>query len=448
MTPDEPRSGADPVALLELPAARRRILVDTAPLREHRDFRLLWVGQGVTFLGSMVTYVAVPFQVYALTGSSGLVGLLGLVEFGAMILTAFVGGALADAVDRRRMVRLTEAALLLGSVGLLLNARREHPSVAALFVLVGLLTAFDCLQRPSLDALLPRLVPTGQLVAAAALNSFRMTVGMIAGPALGGLLVSTLGLASTYAFDVGTFAVSLVALQLMRAVPPPPDAERPSVRGVLDGLRYARSRPELMGTYLVDINAMFFGMPNALFPALAAGYGGASVLGLLYAAPAVGALVASTTSGWTGRVHRHGLAVLWSAGLWGVAIVGFGLSSWLWLALVFLALAGAADMVSGIFRSTIWNTTIPDHLRGRLAGIELVSYSSGPTLGNVEAGAVAQVTGPRFSVGFGGVMCVAGTLALAAALPAFRGYSSRAEPDAAGEGVGLGEDDPDGLPER
>ncbi len=404
---------------------RPDLLVDTTPLREHRDFRLLWIGQGVTFFGSMITYVAVPFQVYELTHSSALVGLLGLVEFVAMILTAFLGGALADAVDRRLMVRITEGALLLASVGLLVNVRVG--SVAVLFVLIGLMTAFDSLQRPSLDALLPRLVPADQLVPAAALNSFRMTAGMIAGPAVGGLLVSAFGLASTYAVDVGTFALSLVALQLMRAVPPPPEAERPSVKGVVEGLSYARSRPELMGTYLVDINAMFFGMPNALFPALAVGYGGASVLGLLYSAPAVGALVASATSGWTSRVHRHGLAVLWAAGLWGVAILGFGLAGWLWLALLFLTLAGAADMISGVFRSTIWNTTIPDHLRGRLAGIELVSYSSGPTLGNVEAGAVASLGGARFSVGFGGVMCVVGTLALAAALPAFRQYSSEPE---------------------
>lgn len=425
VTPDEPRSGADPVALLKIQSPRRRLLVDSAPLREHRDFRLLWVGQSVTFLGSMITYVAVPFQVYELTRSSALVGLLGLVEFVAMLSTAFLGGALADAVDRRRMVRITEGLMLLTAAGLLGNSLLVHPSVPLLFLLTGLLTAFDSLQRPSLDAMLPRLVPKEQLVPAAALGSLRMTVGMIAGPALGGLLVSSVGLASTYAVDVATFAISLVALQLMRAVPPPPDAQRPSVRGVLDGLHYARSRPELMGTYLVDINAMFFGMPNALFPALAVGFGGASVLGLLYTAPAVGALVASATSGWTARIHRHGQGVLWAAGLWGVAILGFGLAPWLWLALLFLALAGAADMVSGVFRSTIWNTTIPDNLRGRLAGIELISYSTGPTLGNVEAGGLASLTGTRFSIGFGGVMCVVGTLALAAALPAFRAYDSR-----------------------
>lgn len=412
---------------LELPA-HRRLLVDLRPLRRHRDFRLLWVGQSVTFLGSMITYVAIPFQVYALTHSSAVVGLLGLVEFVAMISTAFVGGALADAVDRRRMVRLTEVFLLLTSAGLLLNALMPHPSVGALFVLSAFLTCFDSLQRPSLDALVPRLVPKDELLAAGALNSFRMTLGMIAGPAIGGLLIAGIGLASTYAVDVGTFAVSLVALQLMRAVPPPPEAERPSLRGIVEGLRYARSRPELMGTYLVDINAMFFGMPNALFPALAVGYGGVGVLGLLYSAPAVGALLASALSGWTARVHHHGQAVLWAAGVWGTAILGFGLSSWLWLALLFLILAGAADMISGLFRMTIWNTTIPDHLRGRLAGIELISYSTGPTLGNVEAGGVAAFTSPRFSAGLGGGLCVIGTLALAVALPAFRGYDARETP--------------------
>jgi MFS family permease len=425
VTPDEPRTGGDPVALLEGSSPRGRLLVDTAPLRQHREFRLLWLGQAVTFLGSMITYVAVPYQVYALTHSSALVGLLGLVEFVALLTTAFLGGALADAFDRRRMVRVTEALLLTASAALLGNALLTHPSVPALFVITGVLTAFDCLQRPSLDALLPRLVPKEQLVSAAALNSVRTTVGMIAGPALGGVLISVIGLPATYGFDVVTFAISLMALAMMKAVPPPPEAERPSLRGVLEGLRYARSRPELIGTYLVDINATFFGMPNALFPALAVPFGGASVLGLLYSAPAVGALVASATSGWTLRVSRHGLAVLWAAGLWGLAIVGFGLADWLWLALLFLALAGAADMISGVFRSTIWNTTIPDHLRGRLAGIELVGYGTGPTLGNVEAGGVAALTTPRWSVGFGGVMCVIGTMALAAALPAFRRYDAR-----------------------
>ena len=431
---DEPRAGADPLALAEHPhpsprSGWRSLAIDVSPLRKHREFRLLFTGQAVTFLGSMITYVAIPYQVYELTRSTFLVGLLGLVEFVAMLSMAFVGGALADSMDRRRMVRLTELSLLVVSLVLVANSLADEPSVVVLFVAAGVATMVDALQRPSLDALLPRLVPREDLVAAAALGSLRGTVGMIAGPAVGGILISTVGLPWTYALDVGTFAFSLAMLSLMRAVPPPPDAERPSLRGIVEGVRFARSRPELMGTYLVDINAMFFGMPNALFPAFAAHYGGAEVLGLLYTAPAVGAFLATLTSGWTGRVHRQGLAVLWAAGLWGAFIFGFGAADWLWLALVMLGLAGAADTISGIFRMTIWNTTIPDHLRGRLAGIEMVSYSTGPTLGNVEAGALASVTSVRFSAAFGGVACVVGTLIMAAALPAFRRYDSRDRAD-------------------
>ena len=427
---DEPRAGADPLALTETPSPARRtgwrsLAIDIGPLRRHREFRLLFAGQAVTFLGSMITYVAIPYQVYDITKSTLLVGLLGLVEFVAMLSMAFVGGALADSMDRRRMVQWTELSLLTVSLVLVVNAMVPSPSVAVLFVVATLATMIDALQRPSLDALLPRLVPREDLVPAAALGSLRMNVGMIGGPALGGVLIATIGLGPTYVVDVCTFAFSLVMLNRMRAVPPPPDAERPSLRGVVEGIRFARSRPELMGTYLVDINAMFFGMPNALFPALAASYGGAEVLGLLYTAPAVGAFLATITSGWTARVHRQGQAVLWAAGLWGLAIFGFGIANALWLALVMLALAGAADTISGVFRSTIWNTTIPDHLRGRLAGIELISYSSGPTLGNVRAGALASVTSPRFSAAFGGVACLVGTVALAAALPAFRRYDSR-----------------------
>jgi MFS family permease len=197
---------------------------------------------------------------------------------------------------------------------------------------------------------------------------------------------------------------------------------------VVEGLRYARSRPELIGTYLIDMAAMFFGMPMALFPALAVRYGGSTALGALYAAPSVGAFLATLTSGWTGRVHRHGRAISIAAALWGLAIVGFGLAPWLWLALLGLAAAGAADMVSGIFRMTMWNRTIPDHLRGRLASIELLSYTSGPLLGNAEAGAAASLVGLRASVVSGGALCVVAVAGTAAALPAFWAYDARRDP--------------------
>jgi MFS family permease len=408
-------------------------VTDTTPLRRHRDFRLLFTGQLVSMFGTMITAVAVPFQAYALTHSPLAVGLFGLVQLVPLLVLAFVGGALADALDRRRMVQVTELSLALLSGLLMLNALLLHPQVWPLYVVAAMSAGLDALQRPSLDALLPRLVERSELTAASALFSLRSTSGMILGPAAAGLLIASFGLPVAYAVDMATFAVSLVALSRMRAVPPPPDATRPSFKGVAEGLRFASSSPVLLGTYLVDMVAMFFGMPNAIFPVLAVAYAGsgradvpvATAVGLLYAAPAAGAFLASLTSGWSGRVHRHGLAVLFAAGAWGVAVTGVGLAPSLVFALVFLALAGAADMVSGVFRSTIWNTTVPDALRGRLASIEMISYSSGPLLGDVESGAVASAVGPSAAILVGGVLCVLGVAAFALLLPRFRRYDAR-----------------------
>lgn len=404
--------------------ALRAVALDLGPLRESREFRLLFTGQAVSFFGSMMTFVALPWQVYSLTGSPLAVGLLGVAEFVPLFVMAFVGGALADAVDRRRMVRATEALLALGTLLLVFNSLLAEPRVWVLFLCAALFAALNGLQRPSLDALLPRLVRSELLPAAVALRSLGATISMIGGPALGGLLVATLGPAITYSIDFVTFAASLAALWAMRATPPPAGADRASLRSVFEGLRYARSRPELLGTYLVDINAMFFGMPMALFPAVAEGFGGASV-GLLYAAPAFGAMCVTLTSGWAKRVNRHGLCVALAAGCWGLAIIGFGLAGQLWLALLCLVLAGAADMVSGLFRSIIWNQTIPDHLRGRLAGVEMVSYTTGPLLGNAESGLAASLFGVRASVVSGGVLCVAGTVLLSLLLPQLIRYDGR-----------------------
>src|ERR1700694_3400821 len=368
--------------MIEPEAEKRRqwwqlATLDITPFRRHRDFRLLFIGRLVSFFGSMITFVAVPYQVYQLSHSTLLVGALGLVELAALPVVAMLGGAMADAADRRTMVLWSEAGLMAGSVLMAANSLLPHPTLWLIFGVALLWGALDAMQRPSLDALLPRLVERSELPAAAALMSLRGTVGMIAGPALGGVLITVIGLPATYMVDVATFVVGLVCLFLMKAMPPPVDAERPSVRRVLEGIRYARSRPELIGTYVVDIVAMTFGMPMALFPAIAQGLGGPGVLGLLYAAPAVGSFVLFATSGWARHIHRHGMGGIVAATLWGLGIIGLVPAPSLVVALFFLALAGAADAMSGLYRQLIWTQTIPDSLRGRLASIELLSFSIG-----------------------------------------------------------------------
>jgi len=398
--------------------------MDVAPLRRSREFRLLFVGQGVSFFGSMVTYVALPYQAYHVSHSSLIVGLLSLTELVPLLITAFVGGALADSVDRRRMVRITESAMCLVVGALVVNSLATHPQLWVLFAVAFAAAGIDGMQRPSLDAMVPRLVSSEDLPAASALSSLKSNLGMVAGPPVAGVLIVALGLPVTYGVDVATFFVSLVALALMRAVPPPPDSEGFSLRAIAEGLRYARSRQDLLGSYLVDMNAMFFGIPTALFPQVASHLGGAAVLGVLYAAPSAGSLVVTLTSGWARHVRHNGRAVALAAAVWGLGIIGFGFARTLPLAILGLVVAGGADMVSGLFRTTMWNQSIPDSLRGRLAGIEMLSYSSGPTLGNVEAGLVESLAGLRASIVSGGVLCVVGTVALAAALPRFWNYDA------------------------
>jgi Transmembrane secretion effector len=405
--------------------------VDLGPLRAHRDFRLLFLGQLVSFFGNTLTTVALVYQVYALTRSPLAVGLFGMVQFVPLLLLAAVGGALADALDRRRMVQLTELALAGLSAALMVNALLPAPRLWLLYLVGALAAGVDALQRPALNALVPRLVEREELMGAVALTKLRLSLGQIVGPALAGLLIASVGLPSTYGVDMATFVVSLLTLRLMRAVPPPVDAERPSLGRVLEGLRYVRGRPVLLGTYLVDLVATFFGWPTAVFPALAVLYTrahgampAAIALGLLYAAPAVGALLASATSGWTRRVHRHGWGVILAVLAWGLAITGMGLASSLPLACACLVLVGGANLISGVFRGALSNATTPDALRGRLAGIELICYTSGPVLGDVEAGAVATLFTPTISVLSGGILCVLGVGLLALALPQLRHYDT------------------------
>ncbi|MGA8117557.1 MAG: MFS transporter [Actinocatenispora sp.] len=404
---------------------RSRWALDLTPLRASRDYRLSYAGAGVSALGSMVTYVAVPFQAAALTGSPLMVGLIGVFEFVPLLVMALVGGALADYLDRRRLVLSAEAGLTVLTGVLLVNAMLPTPHLWVLYLVAAATATLDGLQRPALDSMTPRLVAPTLIPAATALNSLRRTVASLVGPMAGGALIAWVGLPVAYGVDLVSFALSLICLFLVRAVPPPPDADRPSLRGVVTGLRYAARRPELLGTYLADFSAMLFGMPLALYPFVAHRLGGPAVLGLLYSAESVGGLLAALGSGWTGRVRRHGLMVVLAAGTWGLAIAGFGLSGSLWLALGCLAVAGAADQISGLFRGSIWDQTIPDHLRGRLAGVEMLSYSSGPALGNLRGGLVARYTGVTGSIVSGGLLCVLGTVVLAVALPRFLRYDSR-----------------------
>lgn len=400
------------------------MILDITPLRVSRDYRLLFFGQLVSFFGSMMSFVVVPYQMYYLTGSNLYVGLVGVAEFVPMLVLAFIGGALADAIDRRKMLRFTEVGQTITTAILFVNATLEHPHVWVLYVAVAFHAGLAALQRPSFEALIPRIIAPEHLSAVAALNSLRFNFGAIISPMIAGVIAASWSPAWAYGIDLLTFVASLAAVWMIRAVPPPDNADRPSFESIKKGFRYAMSRQELLGTYLIDINAMLFGMPKALFPAIAAAFGGIS-FGFFFSAIPIGSLVAAFTSGWAKKVNRHGLAVTLAAGMWGVAIIFLGFSTNLYVALFFLAAAGFFDMISGVFRMTIWNQTIPDHLRGRLAGIEMISYLTGPMLGDAEAGIVAHFFDVKTAVVSGGVLTVVGTIVLAMLLPRFISYDGR-----------------------
>jgi MFS family permease len=406
------------------------VLLDISPLRKHRDFRFVFAGQFVSAFGSFLTYVALQVQIYRITKSSAIVGLLGAVQLVPLAITALWGGALADALDRRRLLLCCEVLLLCGSLTLAVNSTLSQPSVPLLFIVAAFMSAVGGFHTPALESLTPRLAGVEDLPAVSALSSLRGTTAAIAGPALAGILIATLGLPFTFGADVVSYAISLAALVAIRAMPPGDQAKPAGLSSILEGFRYAASRPELIGTYVVDIVAVMFAMPMAAFPALAAQWGGAQAIGPLYSAMSVGSLIITIFSGWTRNVQRRGAAVVIAALCWGLAITGLGFSRSLPIAVGCLMLAGAADMVSGLFRMTIWNETIPSHLRGRMAGIEQISYMIGPNLGNTRAGFMAERFGPARSIVIGGLVCVVGVLACVPLLPAFWRYR-KAETSAA-----------------
>jgi MFS family permease len=436
--------------------SRPRLGADLAPLRSSRDFRILYASRTVAQFGTQATEVALLVQAKQLTGSTFAVGLLGAFEVLPLVVFGLYGGGLADRGDRRRIIRRCEAGLAVCAALLTVNAALSHPSIWPLYALTAVMMAMAALQRPSLEASIPRVVPRDQLTAAAALLSMSQNASVIVGTALGGVLAAGPGPGVVYGLDTVTFTASLCLLMRLRplpvaAAPPggaagpapgasahargvPPDPEVPGqadapaggLRGIVTGLRYARSRKDLLGSYLADLSAMIFAYPNALFPFIAASLHATWAVGLMFAAPSVGAFGVTVFSGWMGRVRRHGLAIALAAASWGVTIVAFGFAPGIGVALACLVVAGGADMVSGIFRDTLWNQTIPDHLRGRLAGVELLSYGVGPSAGQVRAGAVASLTSPEFSLVSGGLLCVGAVGLICLALPSFTGY--RASP--------------------
>ncbi len=408
--------------------AVRAVASDITPLRESVAFRRLFSGQVVSLVGTQVTRVAVPLQVYAITRSSLAVGLIGLAALVPLVVFGLYGGSIADAVDRRKLVLLTSTATMLVSLALLVQAVLRLNSIVVLFACVAVQSAFAAVDSPTRRAIIPQLVRTEKLPAANTLVYGSTQLAIIVGPLLAGVAVGAGGFGSAYAIDVGSFAAAFYAAVRLPPLPPGEGARRAGLASVVEGLRFVAGRQVVLMTFVADLIAMIFGTPAALFPALAYGLygGGAATAGLLYAAPAAGAVIVTLLGGAIARVHRHGLGVVLAIAVWGLAITLFGLTSTLWLGLALLAVAGAADTVSAVYRSTILQVATPPGMQGRLQAVFIVVVVGGPRLGDLEAGAVATAFSPRLSVVSGGLACLAGIGLLALAVPAFLRYDARA----------------------
>jgi MFS family permease len=398
-----------------------RIFMDLTPLTVSRDYRALISGQLISTLGTQLTAVAVPYQVYEMTRSSLDVGLVSLAQLVPLIVGSLWGGTLVDAMDRRKLLMIEEALAALMTAGLAVNADLLH-ALWPLFVFPAATAALGGIDSSARNAMIPGMVGLRLVAASNALFQSLFQMGSIVGPALAGLLLAGAGIKVVFWLNVASFLVSVVAVTFISPQPPRDTTTRPGLRSILDGFRFVRRSQQVQGAYLIDVNAMVFGLPRALFPALAATTfgGGPTTVGLLYAAPGVGALIGAVTTGWVGRIRRQGMAVAIAVVVWGGAITGFGLVPWLWAALPLLAVAGWADVISAVFRNTIIQFAGPDEMRGRLMGVQTAVVTGGPRLGDLEAGAVANAFGDTASIVSGGLACIAGALLVAAALPGFR----------------------------
>ena len=426
----DPSPGDGRPEVAERAAALRRLrglAIDLTPLRVSRPYRNLLVGDAVSVIGTQVTTVAVPLQVYDQTGSAFAVGLVGLAGLLPLVLFGLYGGAVADAVDRRTLVLCTTVGQAVLSTVLLAQALAGVSWTWLLYAVVAAQAGLFALDSPARQAFVPRLLPDSLLPSANALRQVEFNLGVTVGPLLAGLLVATFGYASAYGLDAVSFTASLWAVASLPAMPPSGGGRKAGLASVVEGLRFLGTRPVLLMTFVVDLVAMVFAMPRALFPALAVEVygGGPRTAGALYSALAVGALVGALGGGWFGRVRRQGLAVLVAIVCWGLAITMFGLTSVLWLGLVCLALAGASDMVSAVFRTSILQAAAPDEMRGRLGGVFIVVVAGGPRLGDARAGGTVSLVGLQGSVVAGGLACVGLTLAIGALVPRFRSYDAR-----------------------
>ena len=403
----------------------RKYAIDLTPIKKYRDFKLLFTAGLFSYFGSMITFVALPFQIKELTGSFWAVGLIGVVEIIPLIVFGLYGGVLADYLDRKKMIWFTEFGTLIATSILLINSLQEEPNVILIFVIAAIFAALSGLKRPSQDAILPRLVNHDDLPSASALMSLRWQFGGIVGPSVGGIIIASYGAGAAYFIDCLTFVISLALIWQVKSVPPLDKATPPSMAGLMEGLNYAYKRKDLLGTYVVDLAAMFLAMPMALFPFWADEIGAPYALGFFYSSITFGAVLVTLLSGWMRNYPHHGRAVIIGALGWGVAIVAAGSSNSLVLVITCLVIAGAFDQVSALFRGFIWNQSIPDELRGRLAGIEMLSYLLGPLGGQARAGGMAAMSSLRISIVGGGLLCIGFVSLIAASMPKFRSYDVR-----------------------
>ncbi|HEV8546441.1 MAG TPA: MFS transporter [Candidatus Limnocylindrales bacterium] len=406
----------------------RRILVDVTPLRLDRRYRFLWSGQAVNGIGTQITRIALPFQVYVMTGSTLAVAVLAAVQLVPILIFALGAGSLADAVDRRRVLIVTQSGQAATSLALLALALMPAPNLVAILAVAFVASSLSAIDQPTRSSAVPRLVAPERLPAAIALNELNFQTASVVGPAIGGLILATIGVAGAYAVDAASFLASLAALAAIGPIAPLVDGSRPSLGAIREGLRFAARRRIVLSTFVIDLNAMIFGMPTALFPALALDVFrvGPAGVGFLAAAPAVGAVAGALLSGWVSRVRRVGRAVVIAVAIWGIAIARFGLSTFSFpLALGFLAVAGAADSISAVFRNIIVQFETPDALRGRVMSIHSMVVTSGPRVGDIEAASVASLVGTQASVVSGGVLCVIGVVVVARLFPELAAHVAR-----------------------